>query len=296
MIGSRRPFGSPPATGILGLDPADILGRPPKTLAETIEDLLRDVSRPAPHPASPVSKALADLFLPSIIGSPTPAAFPFGIPPASHAAPTPPVAAPVRRKVFFSFHYQEDIRRSCIVRKSYMFRPGSKPPSASFYDGSLWEKSRREGDDSLKRLIRQGMAETSVTCVLAGTDTWWRPWVRFEIAHSLLRGNGLFTCYIHNVPDPQLGVADPGYDPLSFMGLELRPDGRGNVVELIGNEWRLFDLMTRPVPWPAWMDKPAVGRLFRLSDFAPAFDYQLDDGYNNLCRWAQEAARAARRR
>ena len=298
MIGSRNPFDKPAGTGLLGLDPADIFGPPPKTLAETIADLLKDAPRPAPPPRDPLYNAFAGLLSPSVIGSPVPSAFPFGIPPAwaPRVTPAPPVVAPVRRKVFFSFYYESDIRRSCIVRKSYMFRPGSKPPSASFYDKSLWEKSRREGDESLKRLIREGMAETSVTCVLAGTDTWWRPWVRFEIAHSLFRGNGLFTCYIHNVNDPQLGMAVPGYDPLWFMGLELRPDGRGNVVELIGNDWQLFEPMKRPVPWPAWMDKPSVGRLFRIRDFAPAYDYHLDDGYNNLARWAQEAAHTARRR
>lgn len=296
MIGSRNPFAKPPGTGLLGLDLENLFGPKPKTLAETIAELPSDPLRAA---APPPQNALAGLLSPSPCSPlPAPNAFPFGIPPTAIPRPNPaPTATPaVRRKVFFSFHYEGDIRRSCIVRKSYIFRPGSKPPSASFYDGSLWEKSQREGGGSLKRLIRQGMAETSVTAVLAGTDTWWRPWVRFEIAHSLFRGNGLFTCFIHNVRDPQDGLAAPGRNPLAFIGLQLRADGRGNVCELIGNEWRLFELMKRPVPWPAWMNKPSVGRLHPLGDFAPAYDYHFDDGYNNLAHWAQEAARKAGRR
>lgn len=310
MIGSGNPYGKQTRTGLLRLNPVDVFGRE-KTLAECIADFLTPApsspptSRynalaglltPAPEPAPKPYNYLTGLLSPASIGSPVLRAYGLSPAPALRPIPAPTVAPPVRRKVFFSFYYQGDIRRSCIVRNCYMFRKGSKPPSASFYDRSLWEKSKRESEESLKSLIRQGMAETSVTCILAGTETWSRPWVRFEIAHSLFRCNGFFTCYIHSVNDPHLGMAEPGYDPLWFMGLELRPDGRGNVVELIDNEWWHFEAMKRPVPWPTWMPKPSVGRLFRLSDYTRAYDYTLDDGHENLCHWAQEAAHAARRR
>lgn len=210
-------------------------------------------------------------------------------------APVPQPAAPqIRRKIFFSFHFDEDIRRSCVVRQSYRFRPGRKLPTANFYDRSLWESSKREGEESLKRLIREGMAGSSVTCVLAGTYTWQRPWVRYEIARSLVCRNGLFTVFIHNVKDPQHGFGQSGYDPLEFMGLELRPDGRGNICERVGNEWLYFDMHKAPVFWPRWLPKPDVGRLIPISRGTRSYDYHFDDGYNGLAAWAQLAAHDAR--
>lgn len=214
--------------------------------------------------------------------------------PAALAKPLP-TTPQVRRKVFFSFHFEEDIRRSCIVRNSYRIRPGRKLPTANFHDRSLWESSKREGEESLKRLIREGIVGSSVTCVLAGTYTWQRRWVRYEIARSLACCNGLFTVYIHNVKDPRQGIAIPGYDPLHFMGLELRPDGRGNICERVGEQWHRFDMHKGPVSWPRWLEKPNVGYVRPLSHGTRGYDYHLDDGYNGLSEWAQLAAREAGR-
>jgi hypothetical protein len=44
----------------------------------------------------------------------------------------------------------------------------------SFQDSSLWESKKLEGDDSLMRLIREGVQYTSAVCVLIGTHTWSR--------------------------------------------------------------------------------------------------------------------------
>lgn len=290
MIGSRNPFDRPTRSG--GMDPYGIFAPPRKDLATLIAEALT-LPQPKPAPANFLQSLTDALNQPSTSAVRPSDVFRPIVP--QSASPLPSVAA-VRRGVFFSFHFEEDIRRSCIVRNSYRFRPGRKLPSSNFYDRSLWERSKREGVESLKRLIREGMVGSSVTCVLAGTQTWARPWVRFEIAHSLRVGNGLFTCSIHNVNDPHYGSAAAGYDPLAFMGLQLRQDGRGNVVEWVDGEWWPFELMKAPVKWPIWMAKPSVGRLFPLADFARRYDYQLDDGYNNLAQWAQQAAGAAGRR
>lgn len=201
----------------------------------------------------------------------------------------------VRRKVFFSFHFEEDIRRSCVVRNSYRIRPGRKLPVSNFHDRSLWERSKREGEESLKQLIREGIRGSSVTCVLAGTYTWERRWVRYEIARSLLSGNGLFTVYIHNVRDPQRGCSRPGFNPLDFIGLELRPDGRGNICERMGPQWFRFPMHKVPVPWPRWLEKPETGYIRCLSHNARSYDYCFDHGYEHLAEWAQRAAHEAGR-
>lgn len=262
---------------------------PPSSDDNFLNDILNALQAPAPaappqlglgafcnpHMRNPAPKGLSELLS--------------GVQPPVTAAPLPTVPQ-VRRKVFFSFYFEGDIRRSVIVRNSYRIRPGRKLPTSNFHDKSLWESSKREGEESLKRLIREGMVGSSVTCVLAGTYTWQRPWVRYEIARSLVCGNGLFTVHIHNVKDPQLGVALPGPDPLDFMGLELRPDGRGNICELVKGQWERFPLHKAPVRWPRWLAKPKVNYLLPLSYGARAYDYCDNDGYNNLADWAHLAA------
>lgn len=259
------------------------------TTSNFLNDLFRAVSLQSPSP--PGQNALMDLL------AQKPAALQlntlgniFGQGLAKRPIPFPEI----RRKVFFSFHFEEDIRRSCVVRNSYRFRPGQKLPTANFYDRSLWESSKREGEASLKQLIREGMAGSSVTCVLAGTYTWQRRWVRYEIARSLVCRNGLFTVYIHNVKDPHRGTALAGYNPLDFVGLELRADGRGNIWELVAGGWQPYVMHRAPVAWPRWLAKPSVGYLFPLSHSARSYDYCLEDGYNRLAEWAQLAAHEGR--
>lgn len=79
-----------------------------------------------------------------------------------------------KRRVFFSFHYQNDINRVNVVRNSWVVRPEDSDTAQGFYDASLWESSKRKSEESVKALIREGINKTSVTCVLAGTNTWER--------------------------------------------------------------------------------------------------------------------------
>ena len=104
------------------------------------------------------------------------------------------------RRTFFSFHYVPDVWRAWNVRNSWVVRP-EDVEDRGFFDSSVFEASKKTSDAALKNFLRDGMDNTSVTCVLAGTDTWKRRWVRYEIARSIIRGNGLLTVYIHGVKD-----------------------------------------------------------------------------------------------
>ncbi|MHC4044383.1 TIR domain-containing protein [Bradyrhizobium xenonodulans] len=78
-----------------------------------------------------------------------------------------------KRNVFFSFHYA-DVMQVNNVRKSGEFKQTSSDTGRSiegFNDYSLWESRRLNGDDALKRLIREGVQNTSVVCVLVGSKT-----------------------------------------------------------------------------------------------------------------------------
>ena len=49
------------------------------------------------------------------------------------------------RKVFFSFHYQRDLWRVNVVRNSGVI---DGVAAAGFHDASLWEETKKKGDDA----------------------------------------------------------------------------------------------------------------------------------------------------
>lgn len=207
------------------------------------------------------------------LGSPVPQTNAF----AGYVPPKP-------RNVFYSFHY-DDVFRVNHIRKSGQFRTGDK-----VRDRSLWEKVRRTNEDNLKRVINGGLNGTTVTCVLAGYETWSREWVRYEIARSLFCNKGLLTVSIDGCKCPRNGFGGRGYNPLDFIALGW--DNR--IYEQINGEWYLYDKITMKVPvWPKWLARPGAGRCMPLSSNAPAYDWIDDDGGKNLIRWCNRAAIAA---
>src|SRR5690242_3989902 len=122
------------------------------------------------------------------------------------------------RRTFFSFHYKPDVWRAWNVRNCWVVRPEDEI-DRGFFDSSVFEAKQKESDDALKAFLREGVENTSVTCVLAGNETWKRRWVRYEIARSLLKGNGLLTVYIHGVKDANSQLAAKGADPLAQMAV-----------------------------------------------------------------------------
>lgn len=102
------------------------------------------------------------------------------------------------RRVFFSFHYQNDIWRASNIRNSHIV---DGTAAAGFQDASLWEEAKSKGDGFLMRLINAALEGTSVTTVLIGTETASRRWVDYEIEQSIKRGNGLLGIHIDQVRD-----------------------------------------------------------------------------------------------
>lgn len=100
------------------------------------------------------------------------------------------------RRTFFSFHYEQDVQRSAVVRKSSQFKDSV---DAEWIDASLWEETKKN-DAAIRTLIAKALERTTVTVVLIGSHTASRRWVQYEIQQSLARGNGLIGIYIHNIP------------------------------------------------------------------------------------------------
>ena len=205
--------------------------------------------------------------------------------------------APTKRRVFFSFHYQNDINRVNIVRNSWVVRPDSQMQGEGFYDGSIWESARRTGEDSLKDLIRRGIDNTSVTCVLAGRDTWARRWVRYEIARSIIKGNGLLTVHVAGLQCMRTGMGSRGANPLAFMGLYEHPQSRKVSLceKRADGQWVWYGDYTSAVAWPTYVPKPIGNFVQPLNVGTLEYDYAAQNGYQNFSGWVATAAATANR-
>lgn len=114
------------------------------------------------------------------------------------------------RKVFFSFHYGRDVWRVNVVRNSGVVEGVS---AAGFHDATVWEETKKKGDEAIKKLIDSGLDGTSVTVVLIGAETANRSYVSYEIEKSVARGNGILGIRINNVKDKDGKTESPGPIP-----------------------------------------------------------------------------------
>lgn len=197
------------------------------------------------------------------------------------------------RRTFFSFHYQPDVWRAWNVRNSWVVQNDKE--SRGFFDSSVFESKRRDSDDVLKRFLREGLANTSVTCVLSGAETWSRRWVRYEIAQSILKGNGLLTVDIDGVKNKDQQTTKKGADPLANMGLYKWND-RTFLAEWDGFKWIGYQDYTQSVPNSIlWFPPPISTSVVQLSTYCMRYDYAAQRGAVNLPGWIEVAAGLAKR-
>lgn len=114
------------------------------------------------------------------------------------------------RRVFFSFHYDNDVWRANQVRNSNVV---AGPDLAGFFDHSEYEEAKKQGWDAIRRMILRHLNGTSVTVVLIGSETANRPWVKYEIEQSIERKNGLLGIQIHHLQNWAKQISWPGPIP-----------------------------------------------------------------------------------
>ena len=117
------------------------------------------------------------------------------------------------RKVFFSFHYNEDHWRASQVRKM-----GALEGDAPCSDND-WESIKRGGDAAIKRWIAGQMYGKSCAVVLVGAQTASRPWVIHEIQEAWNAGKGVVGICIHNLKDRHGNHANKGPNPFDKLSL-----------------------------------------------------------------------------
>jgi hypothetical protein len=96
------------------------------------------------------------------------------------------------RRVYFAFDYQ-DVFSVNQIRRSGEFIDVAV---AGFTDASQWEKLKQKDDVVIIKAIDDSLRNTSVTVVCVGDRTASRRWVKYELAASAARGNGLLGVYL----------------------------------------------------------------------------------------------------
>jgi hypothetical protein len=191
------------------------------------------------------------------------------------------------KRVFFSFHYQDVIDfRANVVRNHWLTKPDRQ--DAGYFDASIWESAKKQGDIALKRLINGGLENTSNTCVLVGTETYLRPWVRYEILKSFKRGNHLFALHINGIKDKHQVIKPRGPNPFVHLGVTFSEDGHtATLWELVKGEWKRYDKIDGTASYQVQVDKAYRGKGFNLSNWYHIYDWINDDGYNNFSEWVK---------
>jgi hypothetical protein len=117
----------------------------------------------------------------------------------------------IKRKIFYSFHYGNDVMRVQQVRNMGVVE-GNEPVTAN-----AWEEVKRKGDASIKKWIDDTLQGKSCAIVLIGEETYKRPWVLHEIQRAWEMGKGLFGIHIHNLKCPNNGTCSKGKNPFELF-------------------------------------------------------------------------------
>lgn len=196
------------------------------------------------------------------------------------------------RNVYFSFHYQDVVDfRANVVRNSWKFRQKGN----SFRDESIWEEAKEKEVNKIKSLIQSELFGSSVTCVLIGSETYSRRWVRYEIMKSFESNKGMLGVGINWIKDKhQQTKFWPGENPFDYLGLEVSDDGK---------TIKLFEV--KDGKWVKYRDLPVIknrhfkeryyGKEMTLSDLYKRYSYNWNNGSANLTNWIEQAAKDAGR-
>jgi hypothetical protein len=177
----------------------------------------------------------------------------------------------------------------------------------SFYDRSIWEKSKTRDPETLKALMRAAVVQSSAICVLVGTNTWQGRWVKYEIARSVVDRRGLLAVHINGLNHIDRQTPDPrGYNPLECMGVyhahtelyylyEKRAEVINPQTGELGWVWRPFDDFKDPVPLPRYIPAIDRGYVMPLARYTAEYDFVGQIGHANIGAWIDCAAAAVGR-
>lgn len=199
------------------------------------------------------------------------------------------------KKVFFSFHY-DDVKsfRANVVRNHWVLK--EKQDGAGYFDNSIWENAKKTNSLALKRLINSELTGTSVTCILIGTYTYQRPWVRYEIFRSIYKCNNLLGVHINSIKDKDGKTKNLGLNPFNYTGVQFNLDGTRYAFitrESVTGSWDYWEEIDSTRfhindYFPQNYAKQNAGKKVSLSNFFLVYDWVSDNGYNNFKEWVNK--------
>ena len=190
----------------------------------------------------------------------------------------------MHKNVFFCFDYQDflDLRIS-IVNNQWLSEPSRD--SRGFFEQNVWLSTLDKGEEATKKLLRDSIAETTVTVVLIGTDTFKKKWVRYVISYSLSIGHRIVGIHINGIQTENHETKELGLNPFDFLAIKYNDDG--TKVEFIekkkGNWIKYEDLPYFTPKKPGSREK--WGKAYKLSKFLPVYDWTGQNGFENLSYW-----------
>ena len=117
----------------------------------------------------------------------------------------------MKRRVFYSFHYEPDNWRASQVRNIGVME-GNRPAT-----DNGWETVKKGGDLAIKRWISGQLRYRSCTVVLVGSNTANRKWINHEIVKSWNDGMGVVGIRIHGLENAAGRVSRKGANPFSYI-------------------------------------------------------------------------------
>ena len=118
----------------------------------------------------------------------------------------------MKRRIFYSFHYDPDNWRAAMVRNIGAIE-GNSPAS-----DNDWETVKKGGNRAIAYWIDNQMKNRSCTVVLVGSNTANRKWINHEIIKSWDNGMGVVGIHIHGLQDRDRYVSSKGDNPFKFIG------------------------------------------------------------------------------
>lgn len=119
--------------------------------------------------------------------------------------------------VFYSFHFDNDVMRVQQVRNIGTIEGNSSTTP------NEWERLKRTGKLAIENWINENMKYKRCVIVLIGSETYSRPWIKYEIEKAWNDGRALLGIHVHNLKCPRSGTSRKGRNPFDEFQFK---DGR----------------------------------------------------------------------
>ncbi len=133
----------------------------------------------------------------------------------------------IKRRVFYSFHYEQDSWRAATVRNIGAVE-GNRPAT-----DNRWEAVKKGGDAAIRNWIDGQMKQRSCALVLVGEHTAGRRWIDYEIGKAWSNGMGVAGIRIHRLLDRDGHESARGRNPFERFTLRDRAGRQHNLASVV---------------------------------------------------------------